>query len=209
MAAKKAASKSNSRTSGKKGKSVKWWYILPVLAIVVLAGYLIVRYSEASTKGYSKGANDMTNCSGKQRYSKVVGRDVSASSRDNAGTYCVISGGGEVTASWDRVSLVNFNPNKICAHMFIGGNAKGGFRATADLPGVLNLTTGAQNVSNSSNDAKFYTICRSLSNEFKAGVIGGINPFGVLINTIANVQVVGHAYNVSGITSVNKMWLQK
>lgn len=49
MAAKKAATKSKSRTSSKKGKStLKWWYILPVIAIIAVAGYAIVRFSEAS-----------------------------------------------------------------------------------------------------------------------------------------------------------------
>jgi len=50
MAAKKAATKSKSRTSSKKTKSsLKWWYILPVIAIVAVAGYAIVRFGEAAT----------------------------------------------------------------------------------------------------------------------------------------------------------------
>ncbi len=42
---------SNSRTASKKNKSakLKWWYILPVIAIVAIAGYAIVRFSEAGT----------------------------------------------------------------------------------------------------------------------------------------------------------------
>ena len=35
--------------STKKGPKLKWWYILPVIAIVAVAGYAIVRYSQAAT----------------------------------------------------------------------------------------------------------------------------------------------------------------
>ena len=43
---------SKSRTASKKNKSVnlKWWYILPVIMFVTVAGYLIVRLSEASNR---------------------------------------------------------------------------------------------------------------------------------------------------------------
>lgn len=50
MSAKAKAPKS--RTASKKNKSVnlKWWYILPVILFVTVAGYLIVRLSEASNR---------------------------------------------------------------------------------------------------------------------------------------------------------------
>jgi hypothetical protein len=43
--------KPRSRTSKRKGKGIKlkWWYVLPVIAIVASAGYLIIRFSEAGT----------------------------------------------------------------------------------------------------------------------------------------------------------------
>jgi hypothetical protein len=59
MAAKKAAPKS--RTSSNKGKSsLKWWYIVPILLVVVLAGYLIVRYSNASGTFAVRNAKQIT-----------------------------------------------------------------------------------------------------------------------------------------------------
>ena len=49
MAAKKAATKS--RTSGNNSTSkMKWWYLIPVLLIVAVAGYAIVRFSEAGSQ---------------------------------------------------------------------------------------------------------------------------------------------------------------
>jgi hypothetical protein len=49
MAAKKAATKSRSSKSNKNKTNLKWWYVLPVIAIVAVAGYAIVRFSEAGT----------------------------------------------------------------------------------------------------------------------------------------------------------------
>ena len=49
MAAKKAATKSRSSKSNKNKNNLKWWYVLPVIAIVAIAGYAIVRFSEAGT----------------------------------------------------------------------------------------------------------------------------------------------------------------
>jgi len=50
MAAKKAATKSRSSKSNKNKNNLKWWYVLPVIAIVAVAGYAIVRFSEAGTQ---------------------------------------------------------------------------------------------------------------------------------------------------------------
>ncbi len=49
MAAKKAATKSRSSKSNKNKTNLKWWYVLPVIAIVAVAGYAIVQFSEAGT----------------------------------------------------------------------------------------------------------------------------------------------------------------
>ena len=35
--------------SNKNKNNLKWWYVLPVIAIVAIAGYAIVRFSEAGT----------------------------------------------------------------------------------------------------------------------------------------------------------------
>ena len=48
MAKSKSSSKSRTSSSKKKNLKLKWWYVLPVVAIVAVAGYAIVRSSQAS-----------------------------------------------------------------------------------------------------------------------------------------------------------------
>ena len=66
MAAKKAAtksrsSKSRSSKSNKNNNNLKWWYVLPVIAIVAVAGYAIVRFSEAGAGSiYTVRANGIS-----------------------------------------------------------------------------------------------------------------------------------------------------
>ncbi len=64
-----AKSKSRTSTSKKKNLKLKWWYVLPVILVVAISGYAIVRFSEASTShGYhtpldkkiSGGGSDFT-----------------------------------------------------------------------------------------------------------------------------------------------------
>jgi len=49
MPVKGKTTKSRTAKSKGKGLKLKWWYILPVIAIVAVAGYAIVRYSQASS----------------------------------------------------------------------------------------------------------------------------------------------------------------
>ena len=42
--------KYNTRTSKKQSTKLKWWYVLPVIIIMAVAGYFIVRLSFASDK---------------------------------------------------------------------------------------------------------------------------------------------------------------
>jgi hypothetical protein len=77
MPAKNYKSKSRTSASSKKLK-LKWWYVLPVIAIVVLAGYLIVRYSNASVLTVfnktvaNKGLITYTGTQDKQGYGKAA-----------------------------------------------------------------------------------------------------------------------------------------
>ena len=45
------------RTAKTKGKGLKlkWWYVLPVIAIVAVAGYLVIRYSQAGATARIRG----------------------------------------------------------------------------------------------------------------------------------------------------------
>ena len=51
MPVKGQSAKSRTAKSTKKGSMLKWWYILPVIAIVAISGYAIVRFSQASVPG--------------------------------------------------------------------------------------------------------------------------------------------------------------
>jgi hypothetical protein len=60
MAAKKAAKKSRISTKKSNNKSImRWWYVLPVIAIVAVAGYAIVRFSEAGKTVTTIGPNSL------------------------------------------------------------------------------------------------------------------------------------------------------
>ena len=68
------AIKTKSRTAKSKGPKLKWWYVLPVIAIVVAAGYLVIRYSQAS--GSRKGSRDLSYMSGGASTTKIGGKSV-------------------------------------------------------------------------------------------------------------------------------------
>ena len=53
MARPKSSSKTRTSSSKKKNLKLKWWYVLPVVAIVAVAGYAIVRSSQASYGQYA------------------------------------------------------------------------------------------------------------------------------------------------------------
>ncbi len=99
---------SNSRTASKKNKSakLKWWYILPVIAIVAIAGYAIVRFSEAGTncrpnkycwgptqfKGTSKGSIKYDY--GFSWNPTVGTRSFYVNTNASNSQFCVLTGGG-------------------------------------------------------------------------------------------------------------------
>ena len=59
MPVKGKTTKSRTAKSKGKGLKLKWWYILPVIAIVAIAGYSIVRFSEASSVWWSIPAQNL------------------------------------------------------------------------------------------------------------------------------------------------------
>ena len=59
MPVKGQMNKTRTAKSTKKGPKLKWWYILPVIAIVAISGYAIVRFSEASAVWWSIPAQNL------------------------------------------------------------------------------------------------------------------------------------------------------
>jgi hypothetical protein len=89
MPVKGKTTKSRTAKSKGKGLKLKWWYILPVIAIVAVAGYAIVRYSQASVPG-------------SQIYRKV-GQNIIANRivrKSNGASYAIIGNGGFALTEW-------------------------------------------------------------------------------------------------------------
>ena len=117
-----AKSKSSSRISSSKNKNLKlkWWYVLPVILVVAVAGYAIVRFSEASTYQSLKTiSNGGLNCNG----GKVVDK------QGEYGKSCNITNaaGVSASASWNHFTgtASNYGPSgNFCATVFFDAGAK-------------------------------------------------------------------------------------
>ena len=111
MAAKKAATKSRSSKSNKNKNNLKWWYVLPVIAIVAVAGYAIVRFSEAGTSSGQLRGGVRTVDKGNGNTAREVGNK-------------------PVTGTWSPVA--RGKATTFCARMFMS-NGDGAGAATLSL----------------------------------------------------------------------------
>ena len=111
-----AKSKSSSRTSTSKKNNLKlkWWYVLPVILVVAIAGYAIVRFSEASVPGL-KTVDSGLNCE--------QGNIVDKTSGGVANRACNIAGGKTASATWQKKSFYDLKYTSFCAYVFFGPNA--------------------------------------------------------------------------------------
>ena len=154
MAAKKAASKSRSSKLNKNKSNLKWWYVLPVIAIVAVAGYAIIRFSEAGTASKRVG-------SGLTGGVKVVNKG------GNFGRALEIGyPPNSVSASWSQTQ--RGTSTRFCADAYAAsGNGNGGV--------TLTLYQGSSRITNP--QTYFFrgtrTICtKSLGNFEKARIAG-------------------------------------
>ncbi len=68
MLAKKQLKTRTSKSKNK--KNLRWWYAVPVIVVVALAGYLVIRYSQAGVRTFSRMSDSgLTNRSGTFRAS--------------------------------------------------------------------------------------------------------------------------------------------
>jgi hypothetical protein len=111
------AKTTKSRTSKKsKQTKLKWWYILPVILIVAVAGYAIVRFSEASALTFSKTVANKYLRGGTTTY------------KSSYGDAKLVSTGGSISA------YINLNElsksKKICARALLSKQNGGLVRGT-------------------------------------------------------------------------------
>jgi hypothetical protein len=119
MAKSKSSSKSRTSSSKKKNLKLKWWYVLPVVAIVAVAGYAIVSFSEAATyKSPRTISAGNLNCTGGTKV-------------DKQGTYgrsCNITNAAGVSSSANWNHYTNLSDNygstgNFCATVFFSNGA--------------------------------------------------------------------------------------
>jgi hypothetical protein len=184
MAAKKAAKKSTkkTRTSTKKSNNksiMRWWYVLPVIAIVAVAGYAVVRFSEAGTAVKRVGSG-------------LQGGTSNVDKSGTRGTARVI-GNVPVSASWSQTQ--RGTSTRFCAEVFLSG----GNRSASGNGGVtIQLRQGSSNIGNpiTTFGRGYKTVCtNSLGNFDKLRIAGKA------ANLVVSRQ--------SGFASVVKMYVKQ
>jgi hypothetical protein len=153
MAAKKAASKSRSSKLNKNKTNLKWWYVLPVIAIVAVAGYAIIRFSEAGTATKRPGSG-------------LAGGVRTVDKGGDQGGRALEIGNNPVYASWSQTQ--RGTSTRFCARAYASSsNGKGGV--------TIALYQGSSRIT---NPQTFFfrgtkTICtNSLGNFEKARIAG-------------------------------------
>ena len=185
-----AKSKSSSRTSTSKKNNLKlkWWYVLPVILVVAIAGYAIVRFSEASTYKSSKTIGNGLVCTG-----KVVDKGVADS---GAGRSCNITGLNQsAKAEWDHTTNLTNNYGKygeFCARVFFSAGARISMRS--ELKGWT--------VANPVKTIEAYRPTQMYDNVCISRAGGDISSFAV--STSATLEI----KNIAGGATVVRMFVQ-
>ncbi len=178
MAVKKST---KARTGSKKKMTLKWWYVLPVIAVVAIAGYAIVTFSEAATQVRSAGRS--LNCPSRIIHEKgSLGRACEVQRRS-----------GPVTSTWSKSD--QGSNSRQCA---TGVREKGSVRVRF----VYNGAAPWQGQANFENERQEYgsgtwEICSPSFNNFERGQW--------LLTSRATIEV----YNNGGFVSVIKVWLKQ
>jgi len=111
----KGKTKTRTSKSTKKGPKLKWWYILPVVAIVAVAGYAIVRYSQAAQEFETKyPVNGLVGGTATQNKGnvqvRVVGKDAPVNTK---------------IGTRDVFSKADYRGKWVCAEAWVGSNGNG------------------------------------------------------------------------------------
>ena len=156
MPVKGQTSKTRTAKSTKKGPKLKWWYILPVIAIVAISGYAIVRYSQASStrwsfrgdniQSYKVGTNKIRKANGSTWAAMPTKVLIPSSLVRTDRTVCAdVYGpqGSQVTISVVQLpNIGNYQPRRASGIIGNAGNAR-----ICIFPGKKEITTRDYSVS--------------------------------------------------------------
>lgn len=187
MPVKGQSTKSRTAKSTKKGPKLKWWYILPVIAIVAVAGYAIVRYSQASSEAYVKTVDNGGITSGNPFYKYYK------------------QGYGNLAVSAPKAAVGAFFGREASSYKYTCAVVRGNF---VDDPGgasVVQIILKSNNYSSSSTrpikiDSGFSTICYK---KFSPGD----NPNNVMSFGISANNYNANVISLSGKVFVYRMFL--
>jgi len=139
MPVKGQMNKTRTAKSTKKGPKLKWWYTLPVIAIVAVAGYAIVRYGQAAVeRGVQYPANGLSGGVQIQNKGSVNIRTVGEARPVFAklGKQSFADGLPNPLSTSTTISRpVDFRGKWVCAEVWVGN--------VNDYPGVWQLTVKA------------------------------------------------------------------
>lgn len=180
-----------SRTSKNSNNKSKFnpWYMVAIVLVVVIAGYAIVRFSQAAPFSYKKvDLGTIENCG-----PNVI-------EKTSAGKFCSVKDGQSVYAIWRSDQVVS-GTNKICALVYLRPGAIVMLRATSNLPFSQNLDTGWSSYKNASTGDMNYTICRNISDNFYSA-------YKAAVLAYANTTIKGEVKEGYKGVLINSMWLE-
>ena len=135
-----AKSKSSSRTSSSKKNNLKlkWWYVLPVILVVAIAGYAIVRFSEASVGTAYKKVGTELNC--------TDGGGEKVNKGGTLGVSCLLRNPGKYASATWSMHVQGTNTIR-CATVYFGTGSMAAIRykATGSPFGAYDFTTNWEN----------------------------------------------------------------
>ena len=178
-----AKNSTRSLSNVKRPIKLRWWQALVVVAVVVLAGYVIIAFSMASDHYYSKTVAN----GGLQGGSGTTGKS-------NGTNRAKIVGGTPVFVAYKAEEMLG--AKKVCASIGLENNAGGKLTVESGGP-VITLSTGSQSTSfgTAYRAGGFNDICQDID-----GVFATISS-----NYGARVSVT----RTSGDIKVKEIWIER
>ena len=207
MAKSKSSSKSRTSSSKKKNLKLKWWYVLPVVAIVAVAGYAIVRSSQASGE-YGRrnlATNPPLTCQGGTKVNKGNFYYPYCNITNKAGVYAAASW----TPIWKWYSLPgrysHYGPyNSFCATVYFSKGATISYNSKINGPAGSYITTTTPKRTYTAPTEGSHEVCDNLTVPLRGDALQGTYIAGTSISTSVTLYV----YNSNGGTNVGSMYMR-